>query len=392
MSGSSLALERLVPRGLRLAPSQVWGTLRLVPVLRDEVREDLRLSPRAYPDTLSVVGVKGRPLAPRSVNYLAYVPHGLVVQWDDKGAAVTLGTRLEKPEGTVLARSGPHTVRLLHRMARREDKNRLRLLPLHLALEGFLALHFGGPDVAWSEYSQQALREGLSPRIESAVPGWAHAAFAEALRLFELHDDQVGVLLFQADQLLSVSLVSHPDDYRVLHRTLVEDFYGELMLQYGFLDAAAPLRLDVDARAVDSVADLRAAIHRMREDWAGFQGFMASALWNAEVHAQTVYQAGPFRLGRFISPLDPAEENHLGEFIQREDGTLEYLKTYRLSSAQTRRAYLLKQLAEGGWELERTATRLRMTKAELVVRLDNAGFGYLLQEHVLAEARRRRRG
>ncbi|AFE07164.1 hypothetical protein COCOR_06844 [Corallococcus coralloides DSM 2259] len=106
-----------------------------------------------------------------------------------------------------------------------------------------------------------------------------------------------------------------------------------------------------------------------------------------------VYEAGPFHLQRFITGLSPSEENHMGEAILRGDGTVEYLKTYRLSAAQTRRAYLLKQLAQGGWSLERTAEHLKTTQDELIVRLRNAGFGYQLKEHVLkaAEARLARR-
>ncbi|MBM7115483.1 ARPP-2 domain-containing protein [Archangium primigenium] len=391
MKPSDAHVLRLLPTGLRLAPSQVWGTLRLVPILRDTVREDLRFHRRAYDDALSVVRVDGRPASGRGPHYISYVPHGLVMDWDDRGAAVTLGTQLDAPEGSVLARRGPFTVRLLHRMARREDKNRLRLLPLHLAMEGFLSLHFGGPDIAWREYSQDALRHGLAPRIEGSVPGGALPAFAEALRIFELHARQVGVLIFQADLLLSVTLVSHPDDYRRLHRALVEDFYGELMLQYGYLGQVPPLGLDVDEQEIGSVPELRAAITRMREHWADFQGFMAGGLWGAEVHARTVYQAGPFQLRRFITSLRPSEENHLGECIQRDDGTLEYLKTYRLSSAQTKRAYLLQQLSAGDWELERTAARLKTTREELALRLENAGFGHLLRPHVLDAARRQRK-
>jgi transcriptional regulator with GAF, ATPase, and Fis domain len=86
----------------------------------------------------------------------------------------------------------------------------------------------------------------------------------------------------------------------------------------------------------------------------------------------------------------PSEENHLGEAIVHEDGTLEYLKTYRLSAAQTRRAYLLQQLALSGWKLADAAERLNATQDELVVRLRNAGFGYLLKAHVLEAATRRR--
>lgn len=76
----------------------------------------------------------------------------------------------------------------------------------------------------------------------------------------------------------------------------------------------------------------------------------------------------------------------------RGDGTLEYLKTYRLSAAQTRRAYLIKQLAHAEWNLERAAGNLKTTRDDLVARLSNAGFGYLLKESVLEAALRRQQG
>jgi DNA invertase Pin-like site-specific DNA recombinase len=81
--------------------------------------------------------------------------------------------------------------------------------------------------------------------------------------------------------------------------------------------------------------------------------------------------------------------------ILRADGTVEYLKTYRLSRAQTRRAYLLSQLATHGWNLSITAEALNQTSDELVLRLENAGFGYLLnnmlREQVQARQRRSKR-
>jgi hypothetical protein len=384
--------KRILPTGLRLAPSQVWGSIRLVPVLRDEVRGDLRFARRTYDDDLTIVSLKGGLMEP-GLKYISYVPHGLVMGWDDKSrsAAAVFGTQLHKPEGKAL-KVGPFTVRVLHRMAHREDKNRLRLLPLHLAMEGFLALNFGGPEVAWAEHSQEVLSRGLDPRSEWSVPGWSSTAFDEALRIFEIHEQQVGVLIFHADVLLSAFIVSHPEDYRALHRALLEDFYGDLLLQYGFLGDVPPLSLSIDDRRVSSLGDLRASVEQMRKDWSAFQGFMAGSVFGAEVSASTVYEAGPFHLERFVTGLSPSEENHVGEVIVRGDGTLEYLKTYRLSAAQTRRAYLLKQLAQADWDLERAAVNLKTTRNDLMVRLSNAGFGYLLKESVLQAALRQQQG
>ncbi|QSQ26967.1 hypothetical protein JY651_19505 [Pyxidicoccus parkwayensis] len=382
-------LQKLEPAGLRLAPSQVWGGIRLVPVLRDTVRNDLRFARRTYDDHLAVVSLEGELKAP-GLKYCTYIPHGLVMTWGNRQAEAVHGTQLQAPDGKRV-KVGPFSVRLLHRMVHREDRNQLRMLPLHLAMEGFLAMHFGGPEIAWTEYSREALSHGLNPRMEIAVNGWANSALDGALRTFELHERQVGLLLFNADVLLSAFVVSHPDDYRALHRTLLEDFYGELLLQYGFLGAVPELGLNLDDARISNLEDLRAAVMRMRGDWADFHAFMAGGLFGAAVTSERIYDAGPFLLQRFHTSLKPSEENHLGEAIVRDDGTLEYLKTFRLSSAQTRRAYLLQQLAHADWKLESAAERLTTTRDDLVVRLRNAGFGYLLKEHVLEEATRRAR-
>jgi hypothetical protein len=71
---------------------------------------------------------------------------------------------------------------------------------------------------------------------------------------------------------------------------------------------------------------------------------------------------------------------------------VEYLKTFRLSRAQAKRAFLLRQLAMRHWELEATGDALGWTKDELIERFEHVGFGYLLKPDVLAAAKRRRRG
>jgi len=53
------------------------------------------------------------------------------------------------------------------RMTRRDGRQRLRFLPLHLALEGYLALQFGGAPIAWQQWTRRAVTRGLSPRVEA---------------------------------------------------------------------------------------------------------------------------------------------------------------------------------------------------------------------------------
>ncbi|WP_342374268.1 hypothetical protein NVS55_23180 [Myxococcus stipitatus] len=379
-------IQRLELDGLRLAPSQVWGQMRLVPVLRDEVRDDLRFAYRDYGGALSEVTLR-RELGAAGLKYVSYIPHGLVMTWGNRQAEAVYGTRLQSHD-TKKMEAGPVSVRLLHRMAHREDRNQLRMLPLHIAMEGFLTRYFGGPEIAWSEYSKDGLSRGLNPRSEASIPGWASFALDGALRTFELHERQVGLLLFNADELLSAFIVAHPYDYRCLHRTLLEDVYGDLLLQYGYLQVVEDFGLRLDASQVSSVADLRAQVSRMREDWATFHGVMAGGLFGVDVTAWKVYEAGPFLLQHFHTSLVPTQENHLGEVITGPDGRLEYLKTYRLSAAQTRRAYLLQQMASAEWDLDDAAVLLGGTRTDLVLRLQNAGFGYLLRTHVLEDARR----
>lgn len=389
MATQSPLLAAVQLRGLEVAPSQVWGGIRIVPLLRKEIRLDLRLAKRSYAEDAMLVSLDGELLAP-GIKYLSYVPHGLVVSWSNDGtAAAAFGTQLDSRDGKRFAK-GPFTVRVAHRMVRREDKNRLRLLPLHLAMEGFLALHFGGPDVAWGEYSRQALSKGLDPRSEGAVPGAWILGLEEALRVFEIHQRQVGVLLFVADALASAFVVPHPDDYRALHRTLLEDFYGSLMFQYGLYATTSHMQASIDETQVSSLADLRRELGAMRSQWSTFHAEMAQGLLGKPLRAERVYRAGAFQLQRFATELDRSQENHIGEAIVRETGELEYLKTFRLSAAQTRRAFLLSQLGSQNWNLDATAALLKQSKDELIRRLEKAGFGYLLKEHVLEAARRRR--
>lgn len=389
--------DTLSLRGLDPAPAQTWGAIRLVPLIRRDVREDLRLARRGYGEDAAVVRLDGRPGGAGHA-YASFVPHALVVSWSEDGSPVasfgaslsTAGPGTKAATGTKAPSDGVpfgRHVRLLHRMARREDTRRLRLLPMHLAMEGFLALHFGMPEIAWPEYSRRALRRGLDPRVESSISGWGIVALQEALRVFEIHEGQTGVLVFVADALASAFVVPHPDDYRALHASLTEDFFGELLYRYGMLHPdLPPARATIDDTRVHSLADLRAAVTGMRRDWSEFATLLASGAEGREITVEPVHRLAPFSLERFVTPLRLHEENHIGERILRADGTLEYLATYRLSDAQSRRAHLLTALAAHEWHLDSTAAALASTREELVRRLENAGFGYILSRAVRAAA------
>ncbi len=364
-------IEKIALKGLEIAPSQVWGAVRLVPLLRKQPRKDLRLFQQNYDSDLTIVSVK------KDISYISYVPHGLVLTWEDGDKPIaSLGGQLISQGKQI--NLGIAKIQLLHRMVKREAKNALRMLPLHLAMEGFLTMFFNAPTIAWSDYSKRALSQGLSPRVEYAIGGRAIAKLENALRLFEIHEQQVGVLLFVSEVLASAFIVPTPQDYRVLHPSLLEDFYGETFYYHGLYGTASPLVSEVAEAKINSLADLELALQQIRHNWADFQGFMASDLLNRPIEAKRVYKAGSFSLQRFMTDLSLTDNNYIGETIIDDRGHLQYLKIYGLSKQQSKRAYLLQQLSEHHWHLESVAAARGQTLEQLVRHIEKLGFGYLI--------------
>jgi hypothetical protein len=374
----SRLLTTIALEDLELAPSQTWGAVRLVPLIRHNFREDLRLTKRGYNSVVSVE-------IDRRTNYYSYVPHGLVLNWTDDGTPVAaLGGKLSKGNADFKG------IQTLSRMAQREDKNTLRFLPSEMAMEGFLSMFFNGPNIAWRDYSRRALADGLSPRAEYSICGYSIQDLSEALRVFEVHEQQVGVLLFVGEILATAFIVPHPADYRALHDTLLMDAYGETFYYYGLYGQAQELSVSIDNNSVHSLADLRMEIDRIRRDWGNFQSLMASDLLQRTIQSQQIYQAGTFSFQRFVTDLDKNLTNYIGESIVDDRGHLQYLKIYGLSASQTRRAYLLQQLDRSKWHLEQAATALNTTLPDLVDRIEKANLGYIINNEVRERARKAR--
>lgn len=364
--------------GLTPAPAQVCGSFRLVPLLRAAPCEDVRLTRHAMPAGVKVVDL------PDATKYTAFVPHALRLSW-----GTALGGQV-LPQDTA---GGWRCVEGVDKLRKREGPDALRFLPLHLALEGLLALHFSPPDIQWAELSAAFHRNGLGTRSESGVPGALLPRYDEALRTFELHRGQVGMLVFVADALASAFVVPSPADYLPLHRTLLGDLYGELLLQYAVLYPHTPtVQATPDFAGATSLADLRAGLDTMRREWADYTHRTMLGDWlERPLRTETVYKPAHLRLERFLTDLDPTQANHIGERLLRKNGEVLYLKTFHLSAAQTRRAYLLSQLAAHGWNLQRAALALNTTVPDLIGRVEAQGFGYLLTQGVRERAVKARR-
>lgn len=380
-------MDRLSLSGLTPAASQVWGSVRIVPLIREQVRGDLRLGLNHQPKMLTEVA-----LDQRGLRYWSYVPSGLIVQWS-RGEPVTSWAaqldRLREVSDGEVEGSGWFRVKKLDRMVRRLDAKSIRMLPLHLAIEGFLGMHFGGPDVAYQCYTHRARRFGLDPAVTQAIPGGALAHLDEALRLFELHEGQCGALVYVGDALASAVVVPHPADYRAMHNALIEDFYAELFVyhsQYTGLPEF-PIELHTPTR---SIGALRATFEHACAQWADWEAsHMGRDLLGRGVISERVRRMGPFSLQRFITDLQQGEQaEHIGEAIVREDGALEYLKTMRLSRTQVRRAQLLELLAEHEWDAEAAAASMGWTYKGLVREMKRAELDFVLHPELRPRARK----
>ncbi|OLT11779.1 hypothetical protein BJF79_23460 [Actinomadura sp. CNU-125] len=365
--------------GLHTRPAQTWGSIRLVPLVRDEPVPGLRLHRVAYDEPMSVVDVGD------GSSYTSYIPHAFVATWrdGDELPSASYGARLLERDTAPAPDRMP--IRTTRHMARKAGKSRLRFLPLHLAVEGYLALHFGGPEIAWEEWSRRAIDKGLSPRAEAAYLGRRVRGLEDALRIFEIHPGQCGVLIYVADALAAAFVVPHPDDYRALHATLVEDMFGEQIYIYGLLGARpGDVSAGIDDARIGSLADLRAAAARGRDEWADFHdAVMARWIFDEKGTHRHVQRLKGFRLTRFLPSFELKRENHIGEAIVDEDHRVAYLKTFRLSDGQIRRGHLLTRLAKHDWRLRDAAAAMRVTEANLALRLERSGFGYLLRQDVL---------
>ncbi|MFE9697916.1 hypothetical protein [Streptomyces sp. NPDC006270] len=376
-------MNRLDLTGLTARPAQLWGGVRLVPLVREAPVEGLRLHREVYEG----LGAGIVELGPRA-RHVSYIPHGLVADWSGGEGTAPGAGRQSAAYGTQFGGSDalrsvalppvPH-----RRTAGRRPGERLRFLPLHLALEGYLALHFGGPSTAWEEWSRTALRDGLSPRAQDAYLGRSVRGLGDALRIFEIHPGQCGVMVYASDALAAAFVVPHPDDYRLLHASLVEDLYGELVHQYALYGAPVaetPVRIGGEEHIRD-LGGLRAAARAQERAWEeAHDTLFARELLDSSYAFDRAYRMESFTLWRFLPPfVRDTGGQHIGEAITDHKGRVAYLKTFRLSDAQVRRGHLLRTLAGADWRLDRAAAALGSSREELVRRLRAAGFSALLK-------------
>jgi len=384
MTNNAKLLNNINLDEFELAPSQVWGNIRLVPVIKKSNTTDLRLGLRNYDDPYAITCLDGKdPLEDTKSCYYSYVPSAMVATWAKEGsAASSYGCQIEEKSKKIVP-----GLRVENRIAKQEANEQLRFLPLHLAMEGFLGLHFSGPDFKWDEYTDKAMREGLGSRHESSVRGYNIKGFEDALRVFEIHPQQVGVIVFVSDALASIFIVPHSGDYHLMHAGLLSDFYGEILFHYGEHLYEPPSLAIADKNTnIHSFDDLRKLITSTRQNWREEHERLLDGVIDRDIDSNIIKRLGRFRLQRFSTDFDTDKPNFIGEAITGKDGSIEYLKTYQLSKAQARRAYILHCLANNDWNLDSTGEAIGCSSKDVIRRLDSAGFGYLIKQHILEAA------
>jgi hypothetical protein len=361
--------ERLELIGLDAAPCQVWGQVRLLPLVGPSAD-----GPRVHPLCLgseAQVRLSGQP-GGKGLVYSSFIPSGLVFAQSSKEAMAASelwwGELGERPEG-------PNITRL-----RQEKHGAMRILPLHSAVEGLLARQFRGSDVARRGWSAAFLRTGLSPRSESFTLARAIPDLEEALRHFELLPEQRGMLLFAGELLVSAVVLPHREDYAELHPQLLQDMVPQVFLLWSLHQPeASPGILALRAESVVDLDSLAAELERGRADWAQTveQG-LAQGLIGRSVQMEELRVFRGAQLCRFLTGLDPQVEQHVGELLRGPGGRLLYLKTLRLGRDQVERAAFIGLLVEEGWSLPAIRSRLGLDSAELRRRFARHGLAWML--------------
>ncbi|MEP3891590.1 MAG: hypothetical protein ABJN69_14110 [Hellea sp.] len=382
-------LEKLELKGLSVGAPQILGHIRIVPILRPSFKtkpSKLRMGIQNYDAPYGIVDTGDAYYAS------TYMPHGLIATWEDGNPVATYGASFTKTSSkNVNARQHQgrkHKSQIFTRMAKQVDKSALRLLPRHMAMEGFLSMYFKGPEIAWSEYSREVFKQGLSVRSETGLGREYFSGIDAALKTFEIHEAQVGAVLFIADVMADILVLSHPDDYKNLHKSLIADYFA-MEFQYLREDSISQQGW-VKLRGAKDLDDLELAVKELQTAWGESQAWMTQGLIDRDIKSTRIYSAHDFSLQSFITDYKASfDDNFIGEIITNKEGDVEYLKAFALSKAQTKRVFLLDLLAEHSWNIEAAARAAGQDYDAFVLRMEKAGFGYILRPHVIQDARRR---
>lgn len=348
---------RLPITGLSVAPSQRFGALRLVPLVRDKPVEKLRLD--------RVPPLEREPAVAGEKPVVVVVPHGVLAHWESGVPCFSIGTRVSV--GSDLDRFPPLDLG----WSPREDGTRVRFAPLALLQESLIVSSLGAPSARLVPFVKT-----LRPELLRATR--LDASAEEALRTFEPYDGQCGVLVYAADTLLAAVVLPHADDYALVHRAIVTDALGPWLKTYGASGPVRDFAATLDGRAVRTLDDLRTALNETRARWASPEVLYEGKLLPAAASATDVKTVAGFATARFTTPLLSGGGTFIGDAVYGRDRALASLVMLRLSAAQSRRMFFMQLVVMSQCNLKVLAGTLRAPIDETARRVKNNGCNYLI--------------
>jgi len=369
--------DKLNLDGVSFGPSQVWKNVRLVPLIREKCTSDLRLTKIDYDQEYSQVYLNDQ------TSYESYIPFGLIASW---------GTENEvrfNQQALVNSKKKKSAFDHHFRLVGKVDKNKVRILPFHMAMEAFLSTAFKRPEVRKKEFTNEFNRFGLQYRSEFGWKSeWLEYVNA-SLGVFEILENQCGMMIFISDSLASCFLLPNHSDYRYLHYTLLMDCYSELMWHYSCADYdVQKLSFSMDEDRVRDVKTLRKEFDLAMSELESLDKKLASGLLDRDLFIQKIYKLGKNELSRFRTDFfEGRDEDHIGEIISDSSGVVQYLKTYRLGIDQLKRGKFLQRLEEKDWDISSAARADGLQRGQWLRAFVKAGLGDILNANTLSELR-----
>ena len=367
----------------KLLPAQISSGIRIVPIINDNFTKDLRLCVENYNSFAKVENSD-------NTIYSAYIPHGFILNYDkDNNISYTKETVILNSLSEKNINKYTNTM-IIDKMVKKQDKDKIRFLPLHLAMDSFMSEYFKGFDIKWEEYSRKGTKFGLSPRSEKSIFSNQVIGLENALRVFELHKNQVGVILFVGDSLASVFIVPNPYDYKYLHYSLIKDFYGEIIYFNSlYVNQVKPFEVKFNEKNINKISDFKIELDRIKKELGSFYSEMSNNIIKREVSYKKIYKFKKYSMEYFVTnEIEKYDEHYIGEAIFDENENINYMKLFRLSNEQVKRFSLLKLLDDNLWNLEQTAKSKNTTKENIILQIDKLGFAHILQPKFIEQAKK----
>jgi len=361
---SYVPINNLSLKYLSFAYPQSYGAVTIIPVIREKQSSSLRVSRAVFKQSTAVVALPDG-------HYTSFIPHGFLIHDNDERATARFANQTELLNKRAAHSNKGHSLHT--KLIKRIGNNAVRILPMHQAMESLLTLAFSPPKTLHRELRADTFRFGMEFNCEYSYPSDCVRGFAEALKIFEIHDGQVGTIVLVNGKLASCFIVPHANDYKELHDSVLLDHFGELIVDYSHCDYAdidPPLQIDKDK--VSSLSDLETALNTAKAQQESMLQEVIKELFETTTYHKKHYKLGASTLSSFHTELSSSENQHIGEAILAS-GEIQFLKSYALDQRQAEKARILKTLETHDWMISDCTNALGLPKDQWVSMLRRHG-------------------